>query len=51
MLTRIWTMFEADRPTVRTTNYSTVADLMNRLGYGQEGTRILPGSFGLPSHG
>lgn len=40
-------MLEADRQTVRTTNYSTVADLINRLGCGQEGTSILPGSFGL----
>lgn len=31
MLTRIWIMLEVDRQTVRTTNYSTVADLMNRL--------------------
>ncbi|NLJ61641.1 MAG: hypothetical protein GX338_11930 [Firmicutes bacterium] len=47
MLTRIWTMLETDRQTVRTTNHSTVADLMNKLGCSQEGTRILPGSFGL----
>ena len=37
-------MLEADRQTVRTTNYSTVADLINRLGCGQEDehtTRVL----------
>jgi len=43
MLTRIWTMLETDRQTVRTTNHSTVADLMNKLDAVKRGRAYYPG--------